>query len=242
MSLNSASSASGEEGNPPKLMLKSGEQYALWKERMSNLCWASTRLDAFALTDLECDKLSKAYDDLKDKDILTAQRNDVIGKCWIVLTSNLSDELFLKVAHVQKGHIASLIAEIRSSLAVGSAEDLQPLRVELYSANMRDCNNDLQSYISYIITRKDKLAFLKSEIPEVELVHIFLKGLSSVFNPLQVHFAIPNMLPADFKSAVAIVRKYSASPAVAAELAKAKATVLLANAFTPPAPSNTTRD
>ena len=120
------------------------------------------------------------------------------------------------MAHVGKGKIHSLIAEIRASLAVSTIEDVQPLRVDLYGVDMtRDCNNDLQTYISYIISRRNKLKFLNSEVPENELIHIFVKGLSPIFQPLQVHFAIPNTLPDKFDAVVSIVRKFSNSPAVA---------------------------
>ena len=163
----------------------------------------------------------------------------------------------LKVSHVEKGMIASLKNEIKASLAVSTLEDVQPLRVDLYSANeyscwrLRDrafrknlftrgslkapnCGGDLQSYISYIISRKDKLAFLRSEVPEAELIHIFLKGLTPVFSPIQVHFAIPGTMPDTFDKVVAIVRKFSTNPLVADQIARAKPT---ANVFI----SNTSR-
>ena len=188
---------------------------------------AKTRLDVFALSDAECDALIQACDDSKGKE------PDVIGKCWTAITSMLSDELFLKVSHVKKGHIASLLFEIQAALQISIVDDVQPLRVELYSADMtRDCKSDLQTYISYVVTRRDKLAFLKSPVPEAELIHIFLKGLSPVFNPIQVHFAIPGTLPAEWEKVVAIVRRFSCNPLVAAELTKnkgAKESVLVSN-------------
>lgn len=203
----------------PKVVLRTADQYTLWKERVAACCWAATRLDVFTLTDAQCEEMAGESDEKKsDK-----ERQDKIGKCFIIITSLLSDEIFVKVAHIEKGKLASLIAEIRATLAVNSVEDINPLRVELYSASMaRDCQNDLQTYISYIISRKDKLAFLKSEVPESEIIHIFLKGLSPVFHPIQVHFAIPGTMPKDFKQVVAIVRRFSNNPLVAADLAKAK--------------------
>jgi hypothetical protein len=177
----------------------------------------------FTLTDGRCDELIKFYDEAKakDKDQLHA-RVDVIGKCWTILTSTLSDELFLKTSHVGKGKINSLISEIRASLSVSTIDDIQPLRVELYSASMRDCDNDLQTYVSFIISKREKLSFLQCAVPEEEIIHLFIKGLSPVFQPIQVHFAIPGTMPTKFDQVVSIVRRFSTNPAVAAELSKSK--------------------
>jgi hypothetical protein len=224
---------SAEEGLP-KVVLCSAEQYSLWKQRVSTICWAQTRLDIFSLSDVECDAHLKAHDDSKGKG--KEKEVDVIGRCWATITSLLSDELFLKVSHVKKGHVASLLFEIQASLQVATLDDVQPLRVDLYGADMvRDCKNDLQTFISFLLSKRDKLAFLKSPVPDAELIHIFLKGLSPVFAPIQVHLAIPGTLPKDFESVVAIVRRFSSNPTVAAELAKSKgasASVLLSNSMT----------
>lgn len=250
MSLNADSATEDAAStHKPKIILKTGEQYYLWKERVSTVCWTLTRLDVFALTDANCEELIKIYDERKSEkdkakqDLPLAARVDVVGKSWDILTSYLSDELFMKVSHVQKGKIASLISEIKASLAVMTIEDIQPLRVDLYGATMvKNCDSDLQSYISYITSRKEKLAFLKTPVPEEELILIFLKGLSPVFNPIQVHFAIPGTLPKKFDEVVAVVRKFSTNPTVAAELAKDKtaaaATVLVASVSLAQKPAN----
>jgi hypothetical protein len=240
MSLTAAGSAVVDE--LPKVVLRSSDQFALWKERVSNLCWAATHVDVFSLSDDQCDRIMKAYDDAK-KD-RGGNVVDVVGKCWVLLTSHLSDELLMKVSHVRKGAIATLLFEIRAGLCVNTMDDVQPLRIELYSASMaQHCNNDLQSYISYIIARKDKLSFLKCEVPELELIHIFFKGLSPVFNALQVHFAIPGTMPTSFTQAIMIVRSYSSNPVVSAELAKAKSPanimVNVASASRPQRPNGT---
>jgi len=57
-------------------------------------------------------------------------------------------------------------------------------------------------------------------VTEQELVQIFLRGLVPVFQPLQVYFSIPGSLPETFEKAVEIIRKFSTTPAVSAELAK----------------------
>src|SRR5689334_18128648 len=73
-----------------------------------------------------------------------------------------------------------------------------------------------------IISKKEKLNFLQSAVPEAELIHLFIKGLSPVFQPIQVHFAIPGTLPGNFMDVVAVVRRFSTNPVVAAELCKYK--------------------
>ena len=72
----------------------------------------------------------------------------VVNKDEKIKMAASHDELFMKVAHVPHGHIASLIEELRSALLVSGTEDVQSLRHELYSATMMTCGGDLQSFIS----------------------------------------------------------------------------------------------
>ena len=119
-----------------------------------------------------------------------------MGKCWLTITASLHDDLLVKVAHVERGKIATLMTEISAALMVNSAEDVQPLLLELYGATMvKDCNSDLQTYIAYLVQRQKKLSFHKKPVDDEELISIFLKGLHPIFAPLQVHFAIPGLLP-----------------------------------------------
>lgn len=227
MSLNANTSAAADDTRV-RVILRTADQYHLWRARVNASCWAATRLQVFTITDKECISLLGKFAEDEKAD----SRHDVIGKCWTLITTSLHDELFLKLVHVIHGHIASLMDEIRSALLVNIAEDVQPLRLELYGASMqRDCNNDLQSFIAFLIQRKDKLAFLKVDIPDGEMVHIFLKGLPSIFQPLQVHFSIPGNKPESFDSIVDTVRKFSATPIVSAELAKLKSAGISQNVF-----------
>ena len=91
--------------------------------------------------------------------------------------------------------------------------------------------NDLQTYISVLIQRRDKLLFLKAEIPEAELIHIFLRGLHSVFQPLQVYFAIPGNAPDTFDRTLDIVRRFAATPVVYGQLCKLKSPGLSQSMF-----------
>jgi hypothetical protein len=185
----------------------------------------------FAVTDDECKAAVAVLEgDAKKPEEKSAA--DWVGKCWTIITSSLHDEVYLKVNHVSRGLIKSLLSEIAHAI-VNNLEEVQPLRLELYGASMqKDCGSDLQTWINYIIERANKLLFLKKEVPQEELVAIFLKGLHPVpFQQLQVFFAIPGQLPKTFESAVATTRKFASSPAVAMELAKLKSTGLSQSMF-----------
>lgn len=239
MSLTAYTSSSDLVAGAPRVLLKTSAEYQLWKQRVAGACWASTGLEVFDLTDDKCRELKAAYDDKKGGDKPSV---DPIGKCWSIINANLSDDIFLKTSHIPHGSIASLIGEIRATLAVSTVDEIQPLKVELYGATMaKDCGNDLQSYIYYIKSRRDKLLFLGDEIKEPELIHIFLRGLCTVFQPLQVQFALPGMTPDTLDKVIAAARKFSTTPVVTAELAKLKtpnANVMIAS--NPPR-SNTNR-
>ena len=198
-----------------KIVLRSADQYLLWKARCAAACWSVAKQNIFEVTDEECDTASE--ESKKDP-----RPTDWVGKCWLIITLALHDELFMKVAHVEHGHIASLFDEIRASLLVSSSEDIQPLRIEIYSATMASNGNDLQMFISYLTSHRDSLSFLEVEIPDEELIAIFIKGLHPLFQPLQIHFAIPGTLPKKFNKVIEIARKFCLSPAVHGELSKIK--------------------
>ena len=142
----SANATSGLEDRV-RIVLRTADQYYLWKARINASCWAATRIDVFSVTDTFCRKKMEDYVAEEKVD-----RADPIGKCWTLITQSLHDDLFLKLVHVEHGLIATLMLEIRAALLVNIAEDIQPLRLELYGASMqRDCNNDLQTFIAFII-------------------------------------------------------------------------------------------
>src|SRR6185437_14181326 len=181
-------------------------------------CWALTGRDITAVTDQACEQaITKAFGQIDKEEVKVG--DNWVGKCWLTLTAALHDDHLVKVAHVPRGHIHSLLTEISLALVLNSAEEVQPLRLELYGATMvKDGNSDLQTYIVYLLERVKKLAFHKKAVDDEELISIFLKGLHPIFQPLQVHFAIPGTLSKKFDEVVAIVRRYSTTPVVAAKL------------------------
>jgi hypothetical protein len=200
------------------VLLKTADQYDIWKARVSDACWCATLKDVFTVSDEECKASIAALEakDQKDKHL-----HEWVGKCWTVVTASLHDDVYRKVNHVSRGLIKSLLTEISHTLVVSNLEEVGPLRLELYGGTMqKDCGCELQTWINFIVERAQKLNFLKKAVEETELVTLFLKGLHPVFNQLQVYFAIPGSTPKTFEGAVAITRKFAANPTVAADLAK----------------------
>ena len=168
--------------------LRTADQYNLWKARVSSACWTVAPQNIFEVTDAQCVDATVAAERGELK-------NDWVGKCWTVLINSLYDDIFMKIAHIEHGHIKALIVEIHAALLIDSSEDGQILRVELYSTSMATCGNDLQSYIASIIQIYDKHSFLKMDVPQAELIHLFLRGLHPIFLPLQLYVVLPGNLP-----------------------------------------------
>ena len=213
--------------------MQTADQYLAWKTRVYDKCWAVTGHDLAETTDDDCKAGLKAASELKD----VHKRDNWVSICWMIVTGSLHDDLLLKLT-TKLGLLASLMSEINAALMINSAEEVQPLRLELYAASMqKDGNSDLQSYIAYLTHPLKKLQS-HGAVPEGEAVAIFIHGL----HPLQVHFARPGVMPKTFDSAVDVVRKYSATPTVATELAKVKAGAMSQHMFAAaPAPSTSSK-
>ena len=136
-------------------LLKTADQYHAWKARVVDRCWALTGRDITAVTDQACEQaITKAFGQIDKEEVKVG--DNWVGKCWLTLTAALHDDLLVKVAHVPRGHIHSLLTEISLALVLNSAEEVQPLRLELYGATMiKDGNSDLQTYIVYLLERVD---------------------------------------------------------------------------------------
>ena len=152
--------------------LRTADQYDLWQARVTDACYGVAGRDIFTLSPTD---IKVAMDDV------TKTKNEWLPKCWTLLRNSLHDELFIKVKHVSRGMIPELLSEVRTALLVESADEIQPLKVELYSASMRNCGNDLQSYIAYFKQRLNKLKFHKADLSDEEAAPLFLKGLTEIF-------------------------------------------------------------
>jgi hypothetical protein len=202
------------------IVLRTADQYDMWKARVADVCWSATGKDVFAVTDDDCKAVMALIGDPAAE---KKMGYEWLTKCWNLVTNSLHDDVYRKVNHVTRGLLQTLLTEICHTLVINNAEEVPALRLELYGASMhKDCGSDLQVWINYIVERGAKLNFLKKPVEESELVAIFLKGLHPAFNQLQVAFAIPGGAPKKFADAVTTTRKFAANPTVAAELAKLK--------------------
>jgi len=142
------------------LVLKTSDQYDLWRSRVGDTCWAATMKDIWSLNEGECER---ALGELTHPDQKTPHVHAWVGKCWSIITSSLHDDVYRKVSHIPRGKIPSLLAEIAFALQRDGAEEVAPLRLQLYGATMtKDAGNDLQLWISYLIERRDKLRYTSS--------------------------------------------------------------------------------
>ena len=222
-------------------MLRTADQHDAWRARVLNKCWALTGVDILAVTDNTCvAALTKLHGDDAKADELT--KFGWVTKCWLTITSTLSDDILMKVAHVERGSIETLLKEIAASLTVYTQDEADPLRLQIYGCTMQKCDSDLQSYIAYFQIRQRKLTFLKKPVAESDLVSLFINGLHPILTPLKIHLRI--IAPTKWDEVVNVVRIHCASPEVSAELAKLKSAGLSQHMFsmtTQPTPQKQTQ-
>ena len=212
--------------------LRTADQYELWQARVTDACYGVAGRDIFTLS---ASDVKVAIDDV------TKTKNEWLPKCWTLLRNSLHDELFVKVKHVSRGMIPELLAEIRTALLVDSADEIQPLKVELYSATMRSCGNDLQTYIAYFKQRLGKLKFHKADLSDEEAAPLFLKGLSDTFSPIVNAYSMPGCSPKDLDKLIEHVRKYASMPNISDQLLKARSAAATAKIFTSVSNNNISR-
>jgi hypothetical protein len=243
MSLMSADQSSQEQLPSVNLKLRTPDQYHLWLARITDLCWAHTKIDITTVKDVDCEIKSAASSSSTTAAASSgssrgASRSSRTGdteddektlapwvqKCWLLITTSLHDDVYLKVQHIKRGQISSLLSEIFKCVMLGAQEEVVPTRIGLYGATMaREGGGDLQTFIAYIKTKQNKLQALGDPLKETELVGIFLNGLTSIFHPVVVVLrGVADALPKTLDDAIDKARKFAAQPAVAAELLRAK--------------------
>jgi hypothetical protein len=182
------------------VVLKTADQYDMWKARVTDACWAACHRNVFDLSDNDCKTGLALYDEAAERKAKSKKGDtdlvvgppDWVGKCWIIITQSLHDDVYRKVSHIPRGAIRSLLLEVGHALVVNNLEEVPPLRLELYGGTMqKDCGSDLQTWVNFIYERANKLAFLKHAVQEDELIAIFLKGLHPIFQQLQVTLLFP---------------------------------------------------
>ena len=174
--------------------LRTSDQYEAWVAKITDKCWAKTGKDIFTITDAACvAALTKLH--AESKTAAEVSQHGWVTTCWSSITKSLHEEIMIKVSHVERGHIASLLKEIASALTVYNTDEVGILRLELFGATMEKCNSDLQSFISYIQLRQRKLKFLKKALSEEDLVAIFVSGLHPILSPLRSQQSLKTRLP-----------------------------------------------
>src|SRR5690349_893558 len=104
-------------------LLKTADQYPAWRVRVADKCWALTGKDIFQIKDNVCTQALQAQSREEKKE------DNWVGKCWLIITGAIHDDLLMKVAHIERGKIESLLIEISAALVIYTAEEIQPLRL-----------------------------------------------------------------------------------------------------------------
>jgi len=104
MSLNAMELSESALKVPP---LRTADQYPAWKVRVADKCWALTGKDIFVVQRDACAAalLAQTKAEAKSADFW-------VNKCWLTITAALHDDLLVKVAHVERGNIPGLLAEL----------------------------------------------------------------------------------------------------------------------------------
>ena len=61
------------------VVLKTADQYDIWKARVTDSCWSATLKDVFTIADEEC---KHAINELEKKDPKEHHLHSWVGKCW----------------------------------------------------------------------------------------------------------------------------------------------------------------
>ena len=96
--------------------LRTSDQYEPWRTRIADKCWGKTGKDILAVTDQACTaalhKLrTEETKGTKEAAALVAA-NCWVTECWMTITKSLHDDILMKVAHVERGLIETLLKEI----------------------------------------------------------------------------------------------------------------------------------
>ena len=118
MSLNATSASCSDK-------LRTADQHDAWRVRISDKCWAKTGKDILAVTNAACKAaLTKLHDEAKTADERAA--HSWVSTCWLMITKSLHDDILMKVAHVERGCIETLLKEIAASLVVSTLDEGRP--------------------------------------------------------------------------------------------------------------------
>ena len=121
LNLDADPSGTGPKWKPP--ILRTADQYELWKKRIGDACWSATGKDVLNLDDDDCETAMENVGDDREA-------NMWVFRCWII-TASLHDDIYRKVSHVKRGMVVALLDEINHALVLTSAEEVKTIRLEL---------------------------------------------------------------------------------------------------------------
>lgn len=102
MSLNASSSGVAK----CSVILKTADQYEIWKSRVSDACWCATTKNVFSISDDECKHAIAVLEDADAKADSKAPA-EWVGKCWTIITASLHDEVYSQITHVSFDEVAA---------------------------------------------------------------------------------------------------------------------------------------
>src|SRR6185312_6756607 len=70
------------------VILRTADQYDIWRNRVGDACWAATCKDVFSITDEQCKVVIQELEQKTDK------KSEWVGKCWTIITSSLHDDVY----------------------------------------------------------------------------------------------------------------------------------------------------
>src|SRR5690349_3773284 len=87
-----------------RVILRSAENYDIWRIRVSAECWAATRKELFEISQEQVDAFNSEIKTAPTKKDKTGLDYDWVTQIWGILTTSLHDELLLKTRHITKGN------------------------------------------------------------------------------------------------------------------------------------------
>ena len=148
--------------------------------------------------------------------------NPWVYKVWAAVKDSLSDEMRAQVSAIRSGDLITLLGQLR--LAVNRVEDIQPqvLKKQMWASKMeREGKQDLLTYVTFLLTNRDRLVAAKSPISDSDLQGMLVQGLDDdIF--ADVHDWHEEGLQPSFDALCTKVQKFATRTKVAAKLASLK--------------------
>jgi len=111
-----------------RLSTNFADQYEAWRIRIADKCWGKTGKDILNVTDAVCaaalHKLRTEESKGTKEALAIVNANEWVTQCWVTITKSLHDDILMKVAHVERGQIESLLKNIAAALVVDTMDEV----------------------------------------------------------------------------------------------------------------------